>query len=137
ARGGAEAYPATGGAHAAHAVDRRGELHESGERGDRYGARALIPLAHDASRRVWRFTCDLWRSACRPHVLRRCLGVALGVGTLLSLLNQGDAIAAGRFDAVVLLRIVGNYLIPFIVSNLGAMTTAPARPDERPPRSSA
>ena len=53
--------------------------------------------------------------------------VALVVGTLLSLLNQGDVILAGRFDSVVTLRVIGNYLIPFVVSNLGAMTSAPPR----------
>jgi len=79
---------------------------------------------------------DLWRNACRPHVFRRCGGVALVVGTLLSLLNQGDAMLAGRFDTVVALRIVGNYLIPFIVGNLGAMTSVPPREDPRTPRSS-
>lgn len=73
---------------------------------------------------------DLWRSACRPAVFRRCGVVGLIVGTLLSLLNQGDLIVAGRFDRVVTLRIIGNYLIPFIVSNLGAMTSL--RPRERP-----
>jgi len=53
--------------------------------------------------------------------------VALVVGTLLSLLNQGDVIVAGRFDRVVTLRIIGNYLIPFVVANLGAMTSLPPR----------
>ena len=72
---------------------------------------------------------DLWRSACRPAVFRRCGVVALVVGTLLSLLNQGDMILAGQFDRVVTLRVIGNYLIPFIVSNLGAMTSAPQRGD--------
>jgi hypothetical protein len=46
-------------------------------------------------------------------VFRRCVVVALVVGTLLSLLNQGD------------------YLIPFVVANLGAMTSL--RHDRRPP----
>ena len=55
--------------------------------------------------------------------------VALVVGTLLSLLNQGDVILAGRLDGVVALRVIGNYLIPFVVSNLGAMTSAPPRGD--------
>ena len=55
--------------------------------------------------------------------------VALVVGTLLSLLNQGDVIVAGRFDGLVALRVIGNYLIPFIVSNLGAMSSAPPRVD--------
>ena len=74
-----------------------------------------------------RFTADLWRSACRPAVFRRCGVVALVVGTLLSLLNQSDLILAGIFDRVIALRILGNYVIPFIVSNLGAMTSSPER----------
>jgi hypothetical protein len=78
--------------------------------------------------------CDLWRSACRPAVLLRCGVVALVVGTLLSLLNQGDVIIAGRFDRVVTLRIIGNYLIPFVVANLGAMTSLPPRHDPGSPR---
>jgi hypothetical protein len=78
-----------------------------------------------SSRSVRHFVFDLWRSACRPAVLRRCVVVALVVGTLLSLLNQGDAIIAGRFDRVAMLRIIGNYLIPFVVANLGAMTSLP------------
>jgi hypothetical protein len=44
------------------------------------------------------------------------------------MVNQGDAILAGRFDRVVVLRIIANYLIPFVVSNLGAMTPLPPRP---------
>ena len=86
------------------------------------------------SRHVWYFVSDLWRSACRPTVFRRCGVVALVVGTALSLLNQGDVILAGRFDGVVTLRVIGNYLIPFIVSNLGAMTSAPPRQDPSTPR---
>jgi hypothetical protein len=65
-------------------------------------------------------------SACRPAVFRRCGLVAVVVGTALSLLNQGDAIFTGRFDGVVVLRIVGNFVIPFIVSNVGAMTSLPS-----------
>jgi hypothetical protein len=66
-------------------------------------------------------------------VFRRCGVVALVVGTLLSLLNQGDVIVAGRLDRVVTLRIIGNYLILFILANLGAMTSLPRRHDRRPP----
>ncbi|MBI3827326.1 MAG: hypothetical protein HY294_15135 [Candidatus Rokubacteria bacterium] len=70
---------------------------------------------------------DLWRSACRPAVFQRCGTTAVAVGTLLSLVNQGDGIVVGRFDRVLLLRIAANYLIPFVVSNLGAMTSLPRR----------
>ncbi len=76
---------------------------------------------------MFQFIADFGRSACRPAVFRRCGVVAVVVGTLLSLLNQGDLIVAGRFDHVVTLRIIGNYLIPFIVSNVGAMTSLPPR----------
>ncbi len=80
-----------------------------------------------------RFFSDLWRSACRPAVFRRCGAVAVAVGTVLSLINQGDLIVAGRFDRVLVLRIIGNYVIPFVVSNLGAMTSLPdARLQDRP-----
>jgi hypothetical protein len=81
---------------------------------------------------VLRFVADLWRSARRPAVLRRCTVIALVVGTLLSLVNQGDVLLAGRLDGVAGLRIAANYLIPFLVSNLGAMTSLPGR--GAPPR---
>ncbi len=82
-----------------------------------------------------RFLADAWRSARRPDVFRRCATIALAVGTLLSIVNQGDAIVAGRFDLRGALKIVANYVIPFVVSNLGAMTSLPPRDRvERRPR---
>ena len=76
-----------------------------------------------------RFLVALWRSACRPAIFRRCAMIAGVVGTLLSVVNQTNALMSGRVDLAVGLRIVANYLIPFIVSNLGAMTSLP--PSER------
>ncbi len=61
-------------------------------------------------------------------VARRCARIALVVGTLLSLVNQGDATLDGRLDVTAGLRIVGNYLIPFVVANLGAMSSLPPEP---------
>jgi hypothetical protein len=76
---------------------------------------------HDTIPGVLRFVSDAWRNVSRPAVFRRCLVIALVVGTLLSLVNQGDALLRGQIDGVTLLRVVANYAIPFIVSNLGAM----------------
>jgi hypothetical protein len=76
---------------------------------------------------VLRFVSDAWRSACRPPVFRRCLVIALVVGTLLSLVNQGDAIVGGHVDRIVALRMIANYVIPFVVSNLGAMGSREGR----------
>ena len=82
---------------------------------------------------MYRFALDAWRSARRPPVFRRCALIALAVGTLLSLVNQGDVILAGSVDRVALLRILANYLIPFVVSNLGAMTSLPRPPSSPRP----
>jgi hypothetical protein len=78
------------------------------------------------------FLSDAWRSARRPAVFRRCLVVALVVGTLLSIVNQGDTLVAGHIDRVVLLRILANYLIPFVVSNLGAMASPDPHTNQNP-----
>ncbi|MGH2491552.1 MAG: hypothetical protein ACRDF9_08585 [Candidatus Limnocylindria bacterium] len=43
------------------------------------------------------------------------------VGTLLTLVNQFDALTSG-ITAPTALAIAANYVIPFIVSNLGAMS---------------
>lgn len=74
-----------------------------------------------------RFFRDLWQSARRPDVRRRCCRIALVVGGLLSAVNQGDAIVAGRLDSITLLRITANFVIPLVVSNLGAMSSLPPR----------
>jgi hypothetical protein len=70
-----------------------------------------------------RFFADLSRSVRRPHVLRRTVVIALTVGTILTAVNLGDVIAAGSFDAQVRLKIAMNYVVPFVVSNLGAMSS--------------
>ncbi len=69
------------------------------------------------------FCVDLWRSARRPAILRRCATIAAMVGTILTLVNQGDAVLAGRLDAALWWKVPANYLVPFLVSNLGAMSS--------------
>ncbi len=77
---------------------------------------------------VVEFCADLWRSARRPAILRRCATIAAVVGTLLTAVNQGDALLGLRAaDSSLPFRIVANYLIPFVVSNLGAMSSLPPR----------
>ena len=73
----------------------------------------------------------LLHSARRPAVLRRCLLIALAVGTVLSLVNQWDALAIDHVRTVTWLRIAANYLVPFVVSNLGALASFDA---EKPTR---
>lgn len=58
---------------------------------------------------------------CRPDHLKATGGVALVVGTWLTLVNQADVIATQDFDIVVLLKVIVNYLTPFVVSNAGLL----------------
>ncbi len=74
------------------------------------------------------FCLDLWRSGRRPAIFRRCVTIAAIVGTILTAVNQGDVIVGGRFDPVLWWKIPANYLVPFVVSNLGSMSSLPPRP---------
>ena len=68
---------------------------------------------------------DLVRAALRtvlqPQHLRRTLTIAVVVGTVLTAINQGDVIARGEATSTTLVKAVLNYLVPFIVSNLGLL----------------
>ncbi len=75
---------------------------------------------------IRRFVRDLVRSARRRRVLLRCSIIAVVVGTLLTLVNQFDVLAGGRIDPPLVAKVVANYLIPFAVSNLGAMSGSDA-----------
>ncbi|MGE0410304.1 MAG: nitrate/nitrite transporter NrtS [Amphiplicatus sp.] len=54
-----------------------------------------------------------------PVVCGRAAVVAVIVGTLLNLINQGDALLSG--GEVSVLKIVLTYLVPFVVSTHGAL----------------
>lgn len=71
---------------------------------------------------LFRFFRNLWNSARRPAIFKRCLVIAVSVGTILTLINQGDVLLAGNIDQRVALKTVLNYVVPFIVSNLGALS---------------
>ena len=53
--------------------------------------------------------------------LRRTAAIALVVGCVLTLINEGDVIVEGRATALTGLKIGLNFVVPFIVSNLGVL----------------
>lgn len=59
----------------------------------------------------------------RPSHLRRTGTIALVVGSWLTLFNQGDAIWAGQTGTAVLLKVLLNYLTPFVVANFGLLSS--------------
>ena len=50
-------------------------------------------------------------------IVRRSLGVALVVGTVLNIINQGDLLLAGEFNWV---KAGLTYCVPFCVATYGA-----------------
>jgi len=57
--------------------------------------------------------------ATQPKVVRSSILVAIIVGTILNLINQGDA-ALNR-QSVALWKIVLTYMVPYCVSTYGAV----------------
>ncbi len=57
-----------------------------------------------------------------PRVLKQSIVVALVVGTILTLINQGDALFSG--GSVSLVKVGLTYLVPLLVSTYGAWNMA-------------
>jgi hypothetical protein len=64
---------------------------------------------------------DALRICSRREYLRRTIGIALVVGTILTLINQLDVIVKGNADTFTWVKSVLNYCVPFVVSNLGLL----------------
>jgi len=58
----------------------------------------------------------------KPARLRRTAMIALVVGTILTLLNQGDVILGGNASGATAVKAALNYVVPFVVSNLGMLS---------------
>ena len=65
-----------------------------------------------------------WRAACRcavsDGVPRQALIVALVVGTVLNLVNQGDALLAG--GPIDWIKLLLTFAVPYCVSTYGAVS---------------
>lgn len=86
---------------------------------------------NDATMRVppWSSSVEAVRLIARGYTFRTCIRVALVVGTLLSIVNQGAIVVGGHSDAMTAVRIGVNYLVPFVVSSVGYL--APFRTPKR------
>ena len=57
-----------------------------------------------------------------PVRLRRTAAIAVVVGTILTLLNEGDVILGGNAGSATAVKAGLNFLVPFVVSNLGMLS---------------
>jgi hypothetical protein len=62
----------------------------------------------------------IWHYAISDGVPRRSLIVALIVGTILNLINQGDTMLAGLPPNLA--KLLLTYLVPYLVSTYGAVS---------------
>ena len=57
--------------------------------------------------------------ATRPSVVKSSLVVALVVGIILNMINQGDAILGDK--PVILWKVILTFMVPYCVSTYGAV----------------
>jgi hypothetical protein len=71
-----------------------------------------------------------WRAAVtycgRREHLGRTLRIALVVGIVLTSINQLDVILGGEATAATWIKCGMNFVVPFIVSNLGLLSGRPS-----------
>jgi hypothetical protein len=65
------------------------------------------------------------RYCARPQHLKRTLSIALVVGLVLTAINQLDVILAGDATTATWIKSATNFLVPFVVSNLGLLSGRP------------
>lgn len=61
------------------------------------------------------------RYCARREHLRRTLLIALVVGAILTAVNQLDVILAGGATTTTWVKSATNFVVPFVVSNLGLL----------------
>jgi hypothetical protein len=62
----------------------------------------------------------IWSYALSEGVPLRSLWVGLIVGTILNLINQGDALVSGR--PLNIAKLMLTYIVPYFVSTYGAVS---------------
>jgi hypothetical protein len=73
--------------------------------------------AQQTSQSIW---LRAWRGAISDGVPRRSFCVALVVGTVLNLINQGDALIG--MASINWLKVVLTYCVPYAVCTYGAVS---------------
>jgi len=79
----------------------------------------------------WSSPAEACRLIISGVTFRTCARVAIVVGTILTLVNQGSVILAGDASLATWVRVAVNYLVPFIVSSIGYLAPFRCRDDDR------
>ncbi|GAC1434839.1 MAG: hypothetical protein NVSMB51_03010 [Solirubrobacteraceae bacterium] len=61
----------------------------------------------------------------RPEHLRRTLRISLIVGVVLNAINESAPLLDGQFGVGTWTRVALNFVVPFVVSNVGLLSGRP------------
>ncbi|MGH2819086.1 MAG: nitrate/nitrite transporter NrtS [Actinomycetota bacterium] len=71
-----------------------------------------------------------WISAASDRtILRRSIVTCLVVGAILTVINQGDRLLRGEFDAAMGWKIGLTFLVPFVVATISGAAVIRSRGD--------
>ena len=70
----------------------------------------------------WSTPLDACVLIAKGATFRTASKIALVVGTLLTVVNQGSVIASGDASLATWVRTVANYVIPYTVASIGYLT---------------
>lgn len=76
---------------------------------------------------VWTNRAEAIGLVLRGRTVRTAGPIALVVGTIVSLVNQGDVILTGHAGGITWLRVAVNYLVPFIVASAAYLSACRRR----------
>jgi hypothetical protein len=82
------------------------------------------PAAAAARCPQWSRPGEAIRLLARGATLRGCVPVAAVVGCVLSAINEGARIAAGRTGWLTWVQVGLNFMVPFLVSSYGYLAAA-------------
>ncbi len=68
-----------------------------------------------------------WSAAVQKHIVVNACRISLVVGTVLNLINQGDAVLAGQ--GISWSHVAMNYLVPYCVATYSAVKNELRRRD--------
>lgn len=100
-------------------MTRRGGLEHCARCGQTFGERVAFQFQMPAGLMHKCLVCALRH----PPMLRRSGVIAVVVGTLLTAINQGDVLLAGRWPPALFWKIPLTYAVPLVVATLGALGT--------------
>jgi C4-dicarboxylate transporter len=74
------------------------------------------------SRPAWTRPIEAVSLVARGRTARVAVPVAAVVGTIVSLVNQGDVVLAGQASGITWVRVAINYLVPYIVASVAYLS---------------